>query len=80
MLVGETTFGKGKVQQVVDLKDGSMVKYTSAYWRTPKNICIDKVGITPDYQVLNEAAKDANGNLMITKDNQLEKAISLLKQ
>ena len=64
--VGTTSFGKGKVQQTHGLDDGSMIKYTSAKWLTPKNNCIDGVGLTPDYQV------DSMENEEI--DYQLEKA------
>ena len=51
ILVGEKTFGKGKVQQTMELDSGGMVKYTSATWLTPNNICIDGLGIEPDYEV-----------------------------
>lgn len=70
--VGETSFGKGKVQQTKKLEDGSMVKYTSAYWLTPDGSCIDKKGLVPDYFVINE---DDENN----KDMQLNKAISILQ-
>ena len=56
-IVGEQTFGKGKVQQIMQLNNGGMVKYTSALWLTPNGICIDEVGITPDYIVKNQLAK-----------------------
>lgn len=72
-IVGKKTFGKGKVQQVMNLEDGSMVKYTSAYWLTPNGTCIDQVGITPDYQIEN----DNNESNKI--DKQLDYAINLLK-
>lgn len=72
-IVGKKSFGKGKVQQVMNLEDGSMVKYTSAYWLTPNGTCIDQVGITPDYQIEN----DNNESNKI--DKQLDYAINLLK-
>ncbi len=65
--VGTKSFGKGKVQQTHTLEDGSMVKFTSAKWLTPKGVCIDKIGITPDYVIENEI------NLNI--DEQFEKAV-----
>lgn len=71
LLVGTKSYGKGKVQQVVALDNGSSVKYTSAKWLTPAGICIDGIGLTPDYVV--EYDLEAN------YDNQLEKAIEILK-
>lgn len=79
-IVGEVTFGKGRVQQVVDLNDGSKVKYTSAYWQTPNGTCIDEVGLKPDFIVKNEIVKDEDGNQTEVLDKQLEKAIELLNQ
>lgn len=80
VLVGETTFGKGKVQQTMKLDDGSMVKYTSAYWLTPNGTCIDEIGITPNYFVSNEEVLDEEGKIIDIIDKQLEKAISLLSE
>lgn len=77
-IVGEKSFGKGKVQQTLDLSTGSMIKYTSAYWLTPKGDCIDKKGIIPDYQISNEIIKDENNNVIKVIDRQLEKAKELL--
>lgn len=78
-IVGEKSFGKGKVQQTVDLSTGSMIKYTSAYWLTPKGDCIDKLGIIPDYQISNEIITDENNNVTDVIDKQLDKAVSLLQ-
>lgn len=50
-LVGETSFGKGKVQEKSSLSSGNTVKYTSALWLTPKGDCIDGKGLVPDYPV-----------------------------
>ena len=77
-IVGETSFGKGKVQQTMQLDDGSMVKYTSARWLTPNGTCIDGRGITPDYSISNEEQKDENGNITGISDLQLNKAIEIL--
>ena len=77
-LVGETTFGKGKFQQTMKLDDGSMVKYTSAYWLTPNGTCIDEIGITPNYLVSNEEILDEEGRVTEIIDRQLEKAINIL--
>lgn len=50
-IVGMTTFGKGSVQQLMDLQDKSSVKLTVARWLTPNGRTIDKEGIVPDYEV-----------------------------
>lgn len=72
-LIGVTTYGKGKVQQTSSLSDGSMFKYTSAQWLTPKGDCIDGVGLKPDIEVeLSETYKD---NQTPENDNQLQTAI-----
>lgn len=70
-LVGTRSYGKGKVQQVVSLSNGDSVKYTSAKWLTPLGICIDGIGISPDYTVLLDKED--------VTDTQLERAIELLK-
>lgn len=50
-LVGEKSFGKGSVQQVISLSDGSELKVTVAHWYTPNGKNINKQGITPDKSV-----------------------------
>jgi carboxyl-terminal processing protease len=52
VLVGEKSFGKGSVQQVENLPDGSELKVTIARWFTPNNKNIDKQGISPDVKVI----------------------------
>ncbi len=72
-LVGEKTFGKGSVQEVVDLKDGSKLKITIAHWLTPKKAKIDKTGIDPDIKV-----KMTEKDIEQKKDPQLEKALDVI--
>ena len=50
-LVGEKTFGKGTVQQVIDLADGRQLKVTVARWYTPAGVNLSKNGIKPDHKV-----------------------------
>lgn len=72
-LVGEKSFGKGSVQDLRILKDGSSVKLTIAKWLTPKGREINETGIAPDVEVtLTE--EDWNAG----KDPQLEKALEIL--
>lgn len=73
-LVGEKTFGKGTVQELQDLKDGSSLKITIARWLTPNGNTIDKNGLTPDFEVKLKEEDVKNG-----KDPQLEKAFEVLK-
>lgn len=77
-LVGTKTYGKGKVQQVISLVDGSMAKYTSGKWYTPSGNNIDKVGLTPDFVVELEIKRDNNGNIIEIVDSQYNKAVELL--
>jgi len=51
VLVGERTFGKGSVQQIFDLNDGSALKLTIAHYLTPGDISIQDIGITPDIEL-----------------------------
>lgn len=78
VLVGQTSYGKGKVQQTYDLEDGSMAKYTSAKWLRPNGECIDGKGIKPDFEVAQTNKTDENGNEIIV-DTQLEKAIEVIR-
>jgi len=71
-LVGETTFGKGLVQEVEELRDGSAVKVTIAKWLTPNGIDINKSGINPDIEV--ELSFD---DYMNERDIQLDRALEL---
>ncbi len=72
-LVGKTTFGKGLVQEMQNLKDGSALKITVAKWLTPSGLDINKDGIKPDYEV--EMTLEDYENDM---DPQLEKALDIL--
>lgn len=74
-LVGEKSFGKGSVQEVIPLRDGkSFLKITIAKWLTPKGSSISEVGLTPDVKVeLTEA------DFVAGKDPQLQKALEIIK-
>jgi len=73
-LVGEKTFGKGSVQELIDLPGGSAIKITTAYWYTPNGRQINESGIEPDIKV-EMTEEDYNQD----RDPQLEKALELLK-
>ena len=74
-VVGKTTFGKGIVQNVLPLGDGTAVKITTQHYYPPSGYDLHKVGIKPDLEVdLNEGAKIGTDS-----DNQLSAAIDILK-
>jgi len=68
-LMGEKSFGKGSVQKLVGLSEGSMLKVTVARWYTPSGLNISEKGITPDTTV-ERTAEDFNTN----RDPQLDAA------
>lgn len=74
ILVGKNTFGKGVIQTVFQLNDGSALKLTIEEYFTPNENKINKEGIKPDHEVNIE--KDENGEAI---DTQLKKAEELLK-
>src|SRR5690606_984795 len=78
-LIGTTTFGKGVVQRIRDLGDGTGLKLTVSEYFTPNGINIHGIGITPDIVVeLNEDAEGI-GPEFLEQDNQLQKAIEVIK-
>ena len=74
-IVGTQSYGKGVVQSVFDLQDGTSVKLTIAEYFTPNGRSIDGEGITPDVEV--EYQYDENNP---DADNQLEKAMEVVAQ
>lgn len=73
-LVGMTTFGKGIVQRVFDLKDGTAVKLTVSNYYTPNGNNIHGIGIEPDVEV----EYDADAYAKDKTDNQLDKAVEVM--
>lgn len=73
-LIGEKSFGKGSVQTLFPLTDGSGVYVTIARYYTPSGKVIDHVGLSPDIEVKGEPDRD------ITKDAQLQRAITEVKK
>jgi len=68
-LIGQTTYGKGSVQLVFDLSDGSSLHVTSYLWYTPGRRALDKVGLAPTIAV--EPAPDGS-------DAELTRAVQYL--
>lgn len=89
ILVGTKTFGKGSVQSIINLSDGSALRLTTAKYFTPNGRCIDGKGIEPDIEVpiseeeeavlLEEAIKHQKPQLDPKKDKQLGVAVRLIK-
>ena len=75
-LVGTTTFGKGIVQRIISLSDGSAVKLTVSNYYTPKGNNIHKIGIEPDVEEKFDAEAYYNDKV----DNQLNKAIEIMNE
>ena len=75
-VVGATTYGKGTVQRLQNLSDGSSIKYTIQKWLSPNGNSIDKVGIVPDFEVKLDDKYFENPT--DDNDNQLQKAIEVL--
>jgi len=71
-LVGETTFGKGSIQEAQELDDGAGIHITTAKWLLPNGKWVNGNGVDPDVKILNDETKPE-------EDKQLEKAIELLK-
>ena len=75
-LVGTTTFGKGIVQRIISLTDGSAVKLTVSHYYTPNGNNIHEVGIEPDVEI----AFDGDAYYNDGVDNQLDKAIEVMEE
>lgn len=88
VFVGETTFGKGLVQRVFELGDGSGVKVTVSKYYTPSDKYINKVGINPDFEVLypqdeiirHKQIANGDSKKMRELDYQYLKALEILKE
>src|SRR5881397_2167489 len=94
LLVGETTFGKGSVQNVMQLPDGSAVRFTTAKYYTPSKQVIQGNGVTPNIRVVmtpeqeralfalrntENVKPEDEKNLIKAKDLQMLRAIDTLK-
>jgi len=72
--MGEKTFGKGSVQELAELPDGSRLRMTIAKWFTPLDRSIDDVGVVPDKEV-----KITDEDRAADRDPQLDEAIKYLQ-
>lgn len=79
-IVGETTFGKGVVQSIIPLNDGSALKVTTAKYFTPSGECIQGIGIDPDYKVSLSVEALMKAKLSEEEDVQLQTAVKVLRE
>ncbi len=81
-IIGTTTFGKGLVQIVLPLEDGSAIKVTVAKYYTPSGVCIQEMGVEPDIVVEMDEEYRYSAVSQIPKedDDQLQRAIQLLNK
>lgn len=77
-IVGTTTYGKGVVQSIRQLSDGSAVKLTVANYYTPNGNSINKTGIEPDVEVELDASLVNETEISHDEDNQLQEALKVL--
>ena len=79
-LIGTKTFGKGIVQQIVSLRDGSAVKVTTSRYFTPNGNNIHGIGVEPDVLLELEYLGDEKKGYDPMLDNQVKEALRILKQ
>lgn len=79
-IVGTQSYGKGIVQSVIDLRDGTALKITTAKYYTPNGNDIHKIGITPDVEIDLPEELKTQVNISYEEDVQLQKAIEVLQQ
>ncbi|NLN66047.1 MAG: S41 family peptidase [Clostridiaceae bacterium] len=81
-LVGKTTFGKGLVQQIIELEGGAGLKVTISKYFTPSGVCIHGIGVTPDIEVENDERYQYYSveDIPEGEDMQLSRAIEEVKR
>ncbi len=81
-LVGTTSFGKGIVQSLVPLNDGSAVKLTISHYYTPSGYDLHKKGLEPDVEIEQEIPEDLKDafEIPLERDNQVQKALEILTE
>lgn len=79
-IVGTKTYGKGVIQEVDRLNDGSGLKITIEEYYTPNRDKINKVGIKPDEEIELSSEIIEKGTYTDEEDNQLQKAIEIIKR
>lgn len=78
-LIGEKTFGKGIVQNIIDIGDGEAIKMTVAEYYLPSGVCIHGEGVEPDIEEPLDEKLAEQPTVTHEEDNQLQKALEVLK-
>ncbi|RDY29544.1 S41 family peptidase, partial [Lachnotalea glycerini] len=79
-LVGTKTFGKGIVQRLIELGDGTAMKLTISKYYTPKGYNIHKIGIEPDVEIELDESLKTQAVITHDEDNQLQKALEIIRE
>lgn len=79
-LVGTTTFGKGIVQNLIPLGDGTAIKLTTSHYFTPSGFGLHKKGIEPDVEIELAEEQKKKVTIEVEEDDQLQKALEVLKE
>lgn len=77
-MIGKTTFGKGTIQELVDVNKNESYKFTTKKWLTPKGVWINEVGIEPDYEI--DQSDEFYETFDEVNDSQLKRAIEILTE
>ena len=78
VVVGTTSYGKGIVQNLIPLGDGSAIKVTTAHYYTPSGFDLHGKGIEPDVEVELDEKLKTQAVIAPEEDNQLKKAVEVL--
>lgn len=78
IIVGKNSFGKGTVQELITLSDGTEYKFTTKKWLTPNGNWINEKGVDVDFEV--ELSQEYFDDPIDENDNQLQKALEILKE
>jgi carboxyl-terminal processing protease len=78
-LLGTKSFGKGSVQTVIDLEDGSGLKLTIAYYKTPKGRIIQDAGVIPDIEVSAKSPEETSAEKTLPEDVEDDQEASEVK-
>lgn len=79
-LVGTKTFGKGIVQRLIELNDGTAMKLTISKYYTPKGYNIHGIGIEPDVEIKLDDSLKSKAVITHDEDNQLQKALEIINE
>ncbi len=79
-LVGEKTFGKGIVQNIIDIGDGEAIKMTVAEYYLPSGVCIHGEGVEPNVEEVLDEELASKASFTHEEDNQLQRALEILKE